>query len=143
MQVQKSYMFNVGLTGSFAPVVGVDLNLKDNGLFVGKKIIGINTPDQNSISGPIDLPPGAVLLPRAELAKIVLSLTGVNDESKCYQLPLTATIQPNTGNVKKLFYEVDFNNVDLNKSSITVLTALTALAAGEFYFLSIEFLYQD
>jgi hypothetical protein len=136
-------MFNLPLTGAYAPATGNELNLKDSGLFLDKKIIGINTPDQNSLNGPIELPPGAVLLPRAELLKIVLTLVDNNGANKCYQLPLSATIQPANGNVKKLFYEVDFNNVDLNKSSILILTPLTALSAGEFYFLSIEFLYTD
>jgi hypothetical protein len=80
---------------------------------------------------------------RAELSKIALTLKDAKEENKCYQLPLTATIQLTSGAVKKLFYEVDFLNVDLNKSSITILSALTALSPGQAYFLSIEFLYQD
>jgi hypothetical protein len=143
MKVKKSYMFNLLLSGAFAPVTGSDLKLKDNGLFLGKKIIGINTPSSDSLNAPIELPPGAVLMSRAELAKIALTLKDAKEENKCYQLPLTGTIQPTSGAVKKLFYEVDFLNVDLNKSSITILSALTALSPGQDYFLSIEFLYED
>lgn len=139
----KSYVYNLSLNGSFAPIVGQDLNLKEAGLFLGKTIIGIVTPDQNSLNAPIELPPGAVLLPKAEINKICLSLKNQKGENACYFLPLSATVQPATQPIKKLYYEVDFKNVDLTQSFITVLTALTALPANQFYFLSIEFLYRD
>ena len=133
------------LTNQYNIAAQGEFNLAQNfGLDVSKKVLGLRIPFEQELNASSFIgASGAVLLTYANLSKMCITLVDSKTKDEIISnLPLTALVIDSNEIHAGPYYQINMP-VEWSESRINVVSPLAALAAGSYYALSIQVIFED